>query len=73
MRFRDPLEVIRHFFPAVEEQLTEDERTLLYCVFDFEYLELEWDGAVIRLVDTLNGDVFNSMTLDEWSGINEEV
>jgi len=65
-KYNNPHEMIDDCVPAVLEILTNDERDYLAHALDFESTELHAHDGLVDIVDTINGEVYNTLPFFEF-------
>lgn len=60
-KYNNPHEMIDDCVPAILEILTNDERDYLAHALDFESTELHAHDGLVDIVDTISGEVYNTL------------
>lgn len=65
-KYSNPREVISDSAPVILEILTENERDYLRSVLDFESTELHVHDGLVDIVDTISGEIYNTLPFFEF-------
>ena len=65
-KYSNPYEAIDNHASVILEILTEEERDYLRSVLDFESTELHVHDGLVDIVDTISGEVYNTLPFFEF-------
>ncbi len=65
-KYSNPYEAIDDSASVILEILTEDERDYLRSVLDFESTELHVHDGLVDIVDTISGEIYNTLPFFEF-------